>query len=53
MTPKERVRALLGNLKNWSWDVYPKFSIEKEDADALIDFMKNNEDIKGALIKHE
>ena len=28
---------MIGNLKNWSWDVYPQFRIEKEDADALLD----------------
>ena len=33
----ERVRALIGNMKNWSWDVEPKFQIEKEDAAALQD----------------
>lgn len=37
MTTKERIRALFGNLKNWSWDVNPQFRIEKEDADALQD----------------
>lgn len=37
LTKEERLRALLGNIKNWSWDVYPKFSIDKEDAQALLD----------------
>lgn len=37
LTNKERVRALIGNLKNWAWDVHPQFRIEKEDADALQD----------------
>ena len=37
MTKKERIRALIGNLKNWSWDIYPQFRIEKEDAEALQD----------------
>ena len=37
MTNNERIRALIGNLKNWSWDVNPQFRIEKEDADALQD----------------
>ena len=36
MSDKERIRALLGNIKNWSWDVFPKFPIEKEDAEALL-----------------
>lgn len=37
MNKKERIRALIGNLKNWSWDVHPQFRIEKEDAEALQD----------------
>lgn len=37
MTNKERIRALIGNLKNWSWDVCPQFRIELEDAKALQD----------------
>ena len=36
LTNEERLRALLGNIKNWSWDVYPKFSLTKEDGDALL-----------------
>lgn len=35
ITEEERVRALLGNLKNWSWDVEPQFRIEREDSNAL------------------
>ena len=38
LTNEERLRALLGNIKNWSWDIYPKFSIDKEDADALLEY---------------
>jgi len=37
MTKAERIRALIGNLKNWSWDVTPQFRIEIEDAEALQD----------------
>lgn len=37
MTNSERIRALVGNLKNWSWDIFPQFRIEKEDAEALQD----------------
>ena len=39
LTVQERIRALLGNLKNWSWDIYPQFRIEKEDADALREYV--------------
>jgi polyhydroxyalkanoate synthesis regulator phasin len=35
MTRDERVRALLGNLKNWTWSVAPQFRIEQEDSDAI------------------
>lgn len=36
LTEKERLRALFGNLKNHSWDVYPQFRLEKEDAEVLL-----------------
>ena len=45
MTTTERVRALLGNLKNWSWDVNPQFRIEKEDADALREYLAEDEEV--------
>ena len=38
MTNAERIRSLITNLKNNSWDVFPQFRIEKEDAMALQDF---------------
>ncbi len=44
LTNRERVRALLGNLKNWSWDVEPQFRVEKEDSDALRAYVKYLED---------
>ena len=37
---------MIGNLKNWSWDVYPQFKLEKEDADALQDIEAVKEYIK-------
>lgn len=40
LTKEERLRALFGNLKNWSWDVEPQFRIEKEDAEVLLDATK-------------
>ena len=36
LTAEERLRALFGNLKNHSWDVYPQFKLEKEDAEVLL-----------------
>lgn len=41
LTDEERLRALIGNLKNWSWDVCQQFKIEKEDADVLIKYYQN------------
>lgn len=35
MTEMERIRALIGNLKNWDWTIFPQFKLEKEDAVAL------------------
>ena len=40
LTREERLRALFGNLKNYSWDVYPQFKLEKEDAEVLLDATK-------------
>lgn len=37
MTHKERIRALIGNLKNHNWDIFTTFEIDKEDAEALRD----------------
>lgn len=43
MTEKERLRALLGNIKNWDWTVYPQFKMEKEDAEALRQYFIEHE----------
>lgn len=40
LTKEERLRALFGNLRNHSWDVYPQFRLEKEDAEVLLDATK-------------
>ena len=37
MTKAERIRALVGNVKNWDWDIFPQFRLEREDAEALQD----------------
>ncbi len=37
---------MIGNLKNWSWDVHPQFRIEKEDAEALQDLEVIKEYVK-------
>lgn len=40
LTNEERIRALVGNIKNWSWDIYPKFSLDEEDAKALLEHFR-------------
>ena len=49
MNNKDRIRALISNLKNNSWDIFPQFRIEKEDADALQDI----EAIKAYIAERE
>lgn len=39
LSNEERIRALICNLKNWSWDVIPVYRIEKEDAAALFELL--------------
>ena len=45
MTAEERVRALIGNLKNWNWDICQQFRIEKEDADALREYLRDDKKV--------
>ena len=45
LTNVERVRALLGNLKNHPWDIYPQFKVEKEDAEALREYLKDDKTV--------
>ena len=49
LTSEERVRALLNNIKSWSWDIYPKFTIDREDAEALRECSRNDPRMKGAF----
>lgn len=37
LTNKERIRAVIGNLKNQTWDVNPTYSMHKEDGEAFQD----------------
>lgn len=53
LTVMERVRAILVNIKEYSWDVHPTFKLEKEDADALLEYLKNDENFKGVYMKNE
>ena len=41
LTNEERIRALMGNLKNWDWTVNPQYRIEKEDGEALAELLKD------------
>lgn len=50
LTTEERIRAIIGNIKNWSWDIYPKFELEKEDATALMEFLKDKGGLSNASI---
>jgi len=49
LTSEERVRALLNNIRSWSWDIYPKFTIDREDAKALREYFKDDPKMKGAF----
>jgi len=42
LTDEERIRALICNLKNWDWSVLPQFRLEKEDGEALLKLLTNN-----------
>lgn len=41
LTTDERIRALIGNLKNYDWTVYPQYRLEREDAAALLEVLNN------------
>ena len=41
LTKAERLRALVGNVKNWSFDVEPQFRLEKEDAKVLLEALQD------------
>ena len=46
LTNEERIRALIGNLKNWDWSIFPQFRLEKEDAAALMDLLNKTKEKK-------
>ncbi len=49
LTSEERVRAMLNNINSWSWDVFPKFMIDEEDAKALREYFRNDEKMAGVF----
>ena len=34
--------AVLTNLKNWNWDVFEKYSLRKEESDAIVDLLERD-----------
>ena len=53
LTNEERVRALLNNIHSWSWDIYPTIPLQREDAKALWEFLKDNESMNGVYVGKE
>lgn len=44
LTTEELVLALVNNLADWDWSVYPKFSIDEDTAKAVIkEYWKSKE----------
>lgn len=39
LTNKERIKALICNLKNYDWDIFPVYRLEREDALALYELL--------------
>ena len=37
----DSMTAVLNNLKDWSWDVYPQFKLEEEDAKIIIEALEH------------
>ena len=44
LTTEERIRALIGNLKNNDWSINPQFRLEKEDAAALLEILQKEKE---------
>lgn len=42
LSRQDRSIALLRNLQNWPWDIYPKFTLEREDIRIAIPILKNH-----------
>lgn len=47
LTSEERVRALLGNLKNHDWQVHGPYRIDKEDGAALLEVFRDMPTMQG------
>ena len=43
LTTKERIRALIGNLRNFDWSIFQQYRLEKEDAHALLELLEQPE----------
>lgn len=47
----EKIRAIKGNIRNWTWSVFPTFKLEKEEALELINYIDDHER-KDRLLEH-
>lgn len=46
MTKQERLRAIIGNLKNYDFEVFPTFKIDKQDAEVIRELYHEYEILK-------
>lgn len=42
LTKHERLIALLRNNQTWSWDIYPEFTVEREDIEVFLPILHNH-----------
>lgn len=41
LTNEERIKALICNLKNYDWDIFPEYRLEREDGEALLQVLND------------
>lgn len=39
LTNEERIRAFVGNIKNYDWHLFPVYRLEREDALAICELL--------------
>lgn len=49
LSKEERIRALIGNLKNIDWSVTTQFRLEREDGAALIEYFRDKDIMMGVF----
>ena len=42
LTKQERVISVFRNLQGWSWDIYPTFTLEREDINVVLPILYNH-----------